>query len=335
MRAIHANRYGSPDTLEFRELPKPVPGPKELLVRTVATTVTSGDWRVQSGTFPEGFGLLAKLLFGLSGPRQPVLGTELSGVVEAVGAEVTRFRAGDQVFAFCDAKMGCHVEYKCFAEEGPVVHKPANLSFEEAAALSFGGTTALDVFRRAKLKAGERVLINGASGGVGTAAVQLAKAAGAHLTAVCSAANATLVASLGADRVLDYAADDFTKDPARYDLVVDVVGTAPYARSRHVLKPEGRLVLVLATLAENLRAVWVGLTSRHRVIAGPVSILPGDLQQLADQAATGALCVVIDARIPFERIADAYRRVASGRKRGAVVVTVSSGEADFALAPRP
>jgi hypothetical protein len=156
--------------------------------------------------------------------------------------------------------------------------------------------------------------------------VQLAKAAGAHVTAVCSAANAPLVAALGADRVLDYAAVDFTKDSARYDLVVDIVGTAPYARSRLVLKPKGRLALVLATLAENLRAAWVGLTTRHRVIAGPVSILPGDLQQLADLAAAGALRVVIDAQFPFERVADAYRRVASGRKRGAVVLNVSPGE---------
>lgn len=326
MRAIYARRYGTPDTLEVRELPKPVPGPREILVRTVATTVTSGDWRVQSGTFPEGFGLLAKLFIGFTGPRQPVMGTELSGVVEAVGAEVSRFRAGDQVFAFCDAKMGCHVEYKCFAEDGPVVQKPANLSFAEAAALSFGGTTALDVLRRAKLQAGEQVLVNGASGGVGTAVVQLAKAAGAHVTAVCSAANAPLVTALGADRVLDYAAVDFTKDSARYDLVVDVVGTAPYARSRLVLKPKGRLALVLATLAENLRAAWVGLTTPHRVIAGPVSILPGDLQQLADLAAAGTLRVVIDAQFPFERMADAYRRVASGRKRGAVVLNVSPGE---------
>lgn len=332
MRAIYAPRYGSPETLEIRELPKPVPGPREVLVRTVATSVTSGDWRVQSGTFPEGFGLLARLFLGWKGPRQPVMGTELAGVVEAVGAEVRRFRVGDAVFAFRDAKMGCHVEYKCFAEDGPVVPKPARLSFDEAAALSFGGTTALDVLRRAKLQPGERVLVNGASGGVGTAVVQLAKAAGAQVTAVCSAANAALVTSLGADRVLDYATVDFAQEGARYDLVVDVVGTAPYARSRAVLAPGGRLALVLATLAENLRAVWVGLTTRHRVIAGPVSILPGDLQRLADLAASGALRVVIDARFAFADIADAYRRVASGRKRGAVVVQVCPGEVEAGLA---
>ncbi|MBM4363030.1 MAG: NAD(P)-dependent alcohol dehydrogenase [Deltaproteobacteria bacterium] len=322
MRAVHCPAYGPPETLEIREVPRPSPGPREILVRTLATTVTSGDWRVQSGTFPRGFGLLARLVLGVRGPRQPILGTELSGIVEGVGAEVTRFRVGDEVVAFTDASMGCHVEGKCFPEDGPVVKKPARLSFAEAAALSFGGTTALDVFRRAGLAAEDEVLVNGASGGVGTAAVQLAKAAGARVTAVCSAENAALARSLGADRVIDYRTLDFTTDPARYDIVVDVVGTAPYARSRQVLKPGGRVVLVLASLGENLAALWEGRTAGHRVIAGPVSVRPADLAALAALAETGKLRVVIDDVVAFEDIAAAYRRVATGRKRGALVVAV-------------
>jgi NADPH:quinone reductase-like Zn-dependent oxidoreductase len=169
MRAILCTQYGPADLLELREVPTPVPGPHEVRVRVVATTVTSGDWRVRSGQFPEGFGWIAKLAAGFRGPRQPILGTELSGVVESVGARVTCFAVGDAVSGFTGASMGAHAELRVFAEDGLLVHKPKNVTFANAAALLFGGTTALDVFRRAKLTAGERVLINGAAGGVGTA----------------------------------------------------------------------------------------------------------------------------------------------------------------------
>ena len=324
MRAILCPQYGSADLLELRDVPTPVPGPTEVLVRVVATTVTTGDWRVRSGVFPEGFGWIAKLAVGRHGPRQPILGTELSGVVEAVGARVTRFKVGEAVLGFTGARMGAHAEFRAFAEDGLLVKKPANLTFADAASILFGGTTALDVLRRARLKAGERVLINGASGGVGTAAVQLAKQLGAHVTAVCSTANLELVASLGADRVIDYREQDFTKDPARYDLVVDIAGTAPYARSQAVLTPTGRLALVLATLKDNLGALWVGLTTRHRVIAGPVAVRRPDLQQLADLAASGAYRPVVEHRFPFERIAEAHRVVETGHKRGSVVVTLAA-----------
>lgn len=322
MRAIICPHYGPADVLELREVPTPVPGPKEVLVRVVATTVTSGDWRVRSGNFPEGFGWIAKLAVGRHGPRQPILGTELAGVVEAVGARATRFKVGDAVIGFTGAAMGAHAEFRAFADDGLLVPKPANLPFADAAALLFGGTTALDVFRRAKLQAGERVLINGAAGGVGTAAVQLAKLQGAHVTAVCGAANVALVESLGADRVIDYRTQDFTRDPARYDVVVDIAGTAPYARSKLVLNPRGRLALVLGTLKDNLGALWVGLTTKHRVIAGPVGVRREDLQQLAELAARGAYRAVVEQRFPFERIADAHRVVDTGHKRGAVVVTL-------------
>lgn len=328
MRAILCTQYGPADLLELREVPTPVPGPHEVRVRVVATTVTSGDWRVRSGRFPEGFGWIAKLAVGVRGPRQPILGTELSGVVESVGARVTRFSVGDAVIGFTGAAMGAHAELRVFPEDGLLVRKPESLSFGDAAAILFGGTTALDVFRRAKLKAGERVLINGAAGGVGTAAVQLAKHLGAHVTAVCSAANVALVESLGADRVIDYRTHDFTNDPERYDLVVDIAGTAPYARSKKVLTPTGRLGLVLATLLDNLGALWVGLTTRHRVIAGPVSVRREDLEQLAALATSGAYRAVVEQRFPFERIADAHRVVDTGHKRGAVVVTLSARAAE-------
>ncbi len=171
MRAIVYETYGPPDVLRIIEIEKPTPKNNELLIKTVATTVTSGDWRVRSLNVPTGFGLMMRLVFGVSKPKQPILGTELAGVIEAVGNGVTKFKVGDAVFAFSDAAMGCHAEYKCMSEDGAVAIKPPNLSFDEAAVLSFGGTTALDFFRRGKLQAGERILINGASGGVGSAAV--------------------------------------------------------------------------------------------------------------------------------------------------------------------
>lgn len=324
MRAILCPRYGAPDLLEIRELPTPVPGPKQVLVRVFATTVTSGDWRVRSGNFPRGFGWIATLAVGLKGPRQPILGTELAGVVEAVGAAVTRFKVGDAVIGFAGASMGCHAEFRCFAEDGLLVAKPPNLTFEEAASLSFGATTAIDFLRRARLQAGEHVLVNGASGGVGTAVVQIARHLGAHVTGVCSAANVELVTSLGAHRVIDYTREDFTRDAARYDVVVDTVGNAPYGRSKRVLNDRGRLALVLATLADNLGGLWVAMTSRHRVVGGPANVRAQDLHTMADLAAKGILKPVIDRRFPFERFADAHRHVDAGHKRGSVVVTIDA-----------
>lgn len=324
MRAVLCTRYGPADCLEFREVDAPVPAAHEVRVRVVATTVTSGDWRVRSGVFPRGFGGIARLAVGMRGPRQPILGTELSGVVECIGARVTRFAVGDAVIGFTGASMGAHAEYRVFHEDGLLVHKPACVRFTDAAAILFGGTTALDFFRRAKLQSGERVLVNGAAGGVGTAAIQLARHLGAHVTAVCSTANVALVESLGADRVIDYRTHDFSKGPERYDVVVDIAGNAPYARSRAVLAPSGRLCLVLSTLGDIVAAPWVGLFSRHRVIGGPVSVRRADLELLAGLAAQGAYVPVIGQRFTFARIADAHRVVDTGHKRGAVLVTVAA-----------
>lgn len=288
MRAAVYDRYGPPDVVQIRDIPRPAPKPHEVLIETRATTVTSADWRVRSLVLPSGFGPLGRLAFGIARPRQPVLGTELSGVVVAVGASVTRFKPGDAVFAFSDAAMGCHAQYKCMPEQGAVVLKPASLTFGEAAALSFGGTTVLDFFRRGQLQRGERLLVNGASGAVGTAAVQLAR----HLGQT-------------------------------WDVVMDNAGTAPWRRSGPVLTARGRLLLVLGGLADMLHAPWVALTSRKRVIAGPVAVRVEDLHQLAALAEAGAFRPVIDQHYPFERIVDAHRHVDSGRKRGNLVVLLA------------
>src|SRR5688572_12801194 len=211
MKAAVYERYGPPDVVELKEVEKPTPKDSEVLIRIRATTVTSADWRARSLHMPAGFGLMGRLFFGVSKPRQPILGTELAGDIESVGKDVGKFKVGDKVFAFSGASMGCHAEYKCMPEDGAVALKPPNLTYDEAAAISFGGTTALAFFRRGKLQSGERVLVNGASGGVGTAAVQLATHSGAYVTGVCSTSNVELVRSLGATHVIDYTKEDFTQ----------------------------------------------------------------------------------------------------------------------------
>jgi NADPH:quinone reductase-like Zn-dependent oxidoreductase len=322
MKAILYSRYGSPDVLEMKEIPKPSPKDGEVLIKVHVTTVTSGDWRMRTLNVPKGFGLISRLALGISKPRQPILGVELSGEIEAIGKAVTKFKVGDPVFANGDFGMGCYVEYKCMSQDGALAIKPANLSFEEAAALSFGGTTALAFFKRAKVKRGDKVLVNGASGGVGTAAVQLAKHFGAEVTGVCSAGNLELVKSIGADKVLDYGKEDFTQNGERYDVIVDTVGTAPFSRSQGSLTERGRLILVLGTLPDLLQVPWVALTSRKRVVAGPVRAIAEDMRFLATLAESGQFKPVIDRRYPFAKIAEAHRYVDTGRKRGNVVVNV-------------
>ena len=322
MKAIVCERYGPPEVLKLKEVEKPTPLDNEILIKIHATTVTSGDWRVRSLNVPTGFGFIMRLVFGISRPKQPVLGTELAGVVELVGKDVSKFKVGDSVFAFSDATMGCHAEYKCMPENGAMALKPANLTYDEAAALSFGGMTALDFFNRAKLQRGERVLINGASGAVGTAAVQLAKHFGADVTGVCSTANVELVRSLGASHVIDYTKEDFTQKGETYDIIVDTVGTAPFSRSKASLKEGGRLLMVLAGLPDMIQIPWVPMTSSKKVIAGPAATRAEDLRFLAKLAETGEFKPVIDRRYPFEQIAEAHRYVDTGRKKGNVVITL-------------
>ena len=323
MKAIVYERYGPPEVLELREVAKPTPKDNEVLIKTYATTVTTGDWRVRSLNVPVGFGLIGRLVLGVSRPRQPILGTELAGEIELVGKDVKKFKTGDQVFAFSGASMGCHAEYKCMPEDGAVALKPANLTYDEAAAISFGGTTALNFFRRGKLQSGEKVLVNGASGGVGTAAVQLAKHFGANVTGVCSTANVELVRSLGANHVIDYTKEDFTRNGETYDVIVDIAGTAPFSRSKGSLKEGGRLLLVLGALPDMLQIPWISLTSNKRVIAGPAAERAEDLRFLAKLAEAGEFKPVIGRRYPFEQIVEGHRYVDTGHKKGNVVITLT------------
>jgi NADPH:quinone reductase-like Zn-dependent oxidoreductase len=323
MRVAWVARYGAPDVVEFRDVPTPEPRAGEVRIRVLATAVSTGDWRIRSGIMPRGFGPLRGLALGFGGPRRAVLGTDAAGVVDAVGAGVTRFHVGDAVLAFPGSSLGGHAEFLVLPEDGRVVAKPANLTFEEAAALPFGSLTALDFLTRGAVKAGERVLVNGASGAVGVATVQLAKARGAHVTAVCSGANAELVRGLGADEVIDYTSTDFAADhPDAWDVIVDTVGNAPYARVTACLAPGGRLLIVLGDLSAILMAPFIGGAKGHRVVAGPSSERVQDLEAVARLASDGALRPAIDRRFGFDAIVDAHRVVETGHKRGSVVVAL-------------
>lgn len=242
MKAMIYTEYGSPDVLHLREVDKPTPKDHEVLIRVCAATVTTGDVNVRGFTFvPQGFGPLLRLMFGLRKPRQAILGTELAGVIEAVGKDVTAFHPGDRVYGIDSERFGAYAEYACRPEAGALALQPGQLTHAEAAAIPFGAVTALHFLRnRARLQRGQKVLIHGASGGVGTYAIQLARFYGAEVTGVCSTTNAALVQSLGADKVIDYTREDFTQSGETYDIILDTVaGKTSFARCRGSLTPKG------------------------------------------------------------------------------------------------
>ncbi len=325
MKAMTYRQYGGPNVVTLSEVPKPSPKPNEVLIRILATTVTSGDWRARSLNMPAGFGLLGRLVFGVTGPRQTILGAELAGIVDAVGLDVTRFRPGDEVIAFPGGKFGSHAEFRTMPEDGMIAIKPASLSFEEAASLSFGSTTALPFLRdKAKIKRGDQVLVVGASGAVGTAAVQVAKHFGAEVTAVTS--NVNLVRSIGADRVIDYTKVDFASTGDTWDIILDTTGTVSFARCVHSLKNGGRLVVVNGTFAQALGIGQPSKASGKHVINGVAPISPDDLRYIAKLATSGELKPVVDRIYRLEDAAEAHAYVDTGRKRGSVVLRVASSQ---------
>jgi len=307
LKTILYTQYGSPEVLQMADLPKPAPRDNEVLVKIRATTVTIGDCRMRSFTVPPEQWLFARLYLGVFKPRRPVLGMELAGDVEAVGAKVTRLKPGDPVFASTfDAGWGGYAEYKCFPENGTLAPKPTNLDYGESAASVGGGGTALRCLRQAKLQPGQTVLIYGASGAVGTNAVQLARNLfGAEVTGVCSAANLDLVKSLGASHVLDYTRQDFTRQGILYDVVFDAVAKFPAAQARQALKPGG---------------VYLNVHRDARPTAGQTRLQ--ELLELKDLLEDSHFKPVVDRVYPFEQIVEAHRYVETGRKRGNVVIAI-------------
>ncbi len=317
MRAAVYRKYGSPDVVSIEDVPTPVPGERDLLVRMAASSVTSGDARMRAFNLPKPFAIPGRLALGIFGPRKKVLGVEFAGTVEAVGRAVTKFRPGDRVFGI--DVFGCHAEYKLVREDECVAVMPEGLSFEEAAGVPFGGVTALDFLNRAGIRPGQKVLVNGASGCVGAYAVQLARHFGAEVTGVCSAGNAGLVRSLGAARVIDYATTYFAGEQVAYDLVMDTVGNAPFARCEPVLAPGGALLAVLQAPGDMFRRPKGG----KRIVGGTSAERPEDLRLLAELLAAGTIRAVVDRVYPLEEIREAYAYVDSGRKRGAVVLDIA------------
>lgn len=305
MKAIVATQYGGPEVLQLKEVQKPTPKDNEVLIKVHATTVTAADFRMRSFTVPAAVWIPARLALGITKPRQPIFGSELSGVVEAVGKGVTRFKVGDQVFASTlTENFGGYAEYKCLPEKAMMVIKPVNLTYEEAAALPIGATTALRLLRKGNTLAsvrGQKVLIYGASGSVGTYAIQLAKYFGAEVTGVCSTSNLDLVKSLGADHVSDYTKEDFSATEERYDIIYDTLGKLPKSQAAKLLAPNGTFVSMAS------------LSTKEGM---------DNLIFIKELVEKGEIKAVIDRRYPLENMVEAHRYMDTGRKKGNIVITV-------------
>lgn len=323
MRAAYYSRFGGPEVMSVAEVPKPSPKPGEILIRVHASTVSAADYRMRSRDLPEGLGFLAPFMLGFFAPRRNVPGYDTAGVVESIGANVTRFKPGDEVIAMVGGRGGGQGEYTTIAETAAVTRKPRNMSFEEAVTLVFGGGTMAAFFEKAPIKPGDEVLVNGASSATGTAAVQLAKHAGATVAAVCSGANAELVRSLGADHVIDYAKEDFAAGGKLYDMVIDCVGNAPFSRVEHSIKPAGVFVPVVASLGSMLRAGRDARRTGKRILPSGVTPTAAHLASLVDLAEAGAYRPVIDRTYKLEEIVEAHRYLDTWRKKGNIVLKLA------------
>jgi NADPH:quinone reductase-like Zn-dependent oxidoreductase len=315
MKAAVFTQYGPPGVLQVKEADKPIPRNNEILLKVKATAVNSGDVRLRKAD-----PFAVRLIFGLIKPKINILGSVFSGEIESVGKEVKNFKVGDLVFGHTDMSFGAYVEYKCVPEDGSLALKPANITHSEAAAIPFGGVTALHFIKKAKIKPGQKVLIVGASGAVGSAAVQLAKSFGANVTGVCSSANIALVKSIGADNVIDYTTEDFTKNGEIYDVIFDAVKAISVVRSIKSLNRNGIMILSAAGVQEMLQGLWVSITSTKKVITGIISHSAQDISFLKALIEAGKFKPVIDRTYPLEQIAEAHNYVEKGHKKGNIII---------------
>ncbi len=332
MKAVVFTEYGSPDVLQLKEVAKPTPKANELLIRIYAVSVNFGDIiaRHFNDISPRDFSmpmpiwLPARLMFGISKPRINILGSEFAGQVESVGKNVTLFKAGDQVFGYRGPTMGANAEYLCMAETGMVALKPANMTNEEAATVPYGALTALSLLRTVSLQSGQNVLINGASGGIGSYAVQIAKYLGAEVTGVCSTPRLEFVKALGADKVVDYTKADYTNNGETYDLIFDILGKQTFAQCKRSLKPNGRYLLASFKMRQLFQMLRTSLFGSQKVICALSGAKPEDLRFIKTLVEQGKLKSIIDRCYALEQAAEAHRYIEKGHKTGHIVISVSA-----------
>jgi len=331
MKAIVYAQYGSPDVLKLQEVEKPQSKADEVLIKVHATSVNFGDTiaRNYKAISPSRFNmafpiwLMAKISFGLNQPKITVLGNEFAGEIEAVGDNVTKFKPGDQVFGYVGQKMGAYAEYLCMPANGVLASKPTNLTFEEAAVVPYGALMALPLLRKANIKPGHKVLINGASGGIGSAAVQLAKYLGAEVTGVCSTSKMEFVKTLGADKVIDYTKENFTQNGETYDLIFDILGRSSVSRCKKSLKPNGIHLFASFKMKQLLQMLLTSRSSGQKVICALSPVSVEDLNIIKELVEAGKIRAFVDKCYPLEHIAEAHRYVENGQKSGGIAISVS------------
>jgi NADPH:quinone reductase-like Zn-dependent oxidoreductase len=331
MKAIMYTEYGTPEVLQLKEVAKPAPKEDEILIRVHATSVNIGDLWARNFkamtpskfTMPLPLWLPSRMYFGLTRPKINILGSEFAGQVEATGKDVKRFEKGDQVFGYRGQRMGANAEYLCMPQDGLVAIKPVNMTFEEAAAVPYGALTALSLLRKAKLQRGQKVLIHGASGSIGSAAVQLAKYYGAEVSGVCSTPRLEFVRALGADQVIDYTREDFTKNGETYDLIFDILGKSSFSTCKNSLKQNGIYLLASFKMKQLFQMLWTSLRRGKRVICALSSENPKDLIFIQELVEAGKIKSLIDKCYPLEHTAEAHRYAETGFGTGSVIITVA------------
>jgi NADPH:quinone reductase-like Zn-dependent oxidoreductase len=331
MKAIVYTKYGPPEVLQLTEVEKPTPRDNEILIRIHAASVGFGDIlarnfrkiSLREFPMPAPLWLPTRMYFGFNKPKINILGAELAGEVETVGKDVKQFKKGDQVFAYPGQSMGAYAEYRCMREDGMIALKPANLTHEEAAVIPYGGIMALNLLRKANIQPGQKVLINGASGGIGSAAVQLAKHFGAEVTGVCGTPRVEFVKSLGADKVVDYTKEDFTQNGETYDLIFDIPGKSSFSRCKSALKPHGRIFYVSFKMKQLFQMLWTSIIGGKKVFCALLPEKQEDLVFIKELVEAGKIKSIIDKRYPLEGTAEAHRYVEKGYKTGSVIIIVA------------
>jgi NADPH:quinone reductase-like Zn-dependent oxidoreductase len=329
MKAIILTEYGSPDVLRLMEVEKPSTKDNEILIKVCASSVNFGDLIVRNFKaitpkkfhMPFLFWLIGRISFGWKKPRIKIPGSEFSGIIESTGKNVTLFKKGDPVFGYLGPRMGAYAEYLVMPENGILVLKPDNISFEEAAAIPYGGIMAFNLLKNNKIQPGQKILINGASGGIGPAILQIAKYFGANVTGVCGTLRMDFIRSLGADNVIDYSKEDFTQNDEKYDIIIDILGKAPFSKCKNSLKPYGKLIYVSFKMKQVFQMIRTSFGSGRKVICAILGEKPDDLKFIKKLIEEGKYKPIIDKCFPLEKTSEAHWYIEKGKKKGNVIIT--------------